>query len=667
MALPEEGALNVVTSRLRVAVPLVFGLVLIILMMGVLQIIVTTHSPLLAATSSATFDVVISEIAWAGTTDAWQDEWIELHNNTPSDIDLDGWWLVTDDGSPDIHLAGMLPANGYVLLERTDDASASPLADQIYSGNLSNSGEVVTLTNAVSNVVDVVGLPGEPWFAGDNATKQTMERAAFTASGTLSTSWTTGVVNGTPTNSILDKDSDTYGFSPNIDWSAGAGTGYESRDEDCDDSDTGVHPGATEALDYTDNDCDGAIDDGLDLGAFGHAVYFNSDTIIPARGNSLNAVPMETSLVDFINASTDSIDVAIYGLDRTRIRDALIAAHNRGVTVRVVGDDEAASGPYAQTFNALTAAGIPVVTDPYISYLQHNKFAIFDGRTLWTGSTNWTDNGFTYNANNSIVVTSTHLALAYVAEFEEMFDDGRFAHQKSDNTTHVFSHTDTLVESYFSPSDDVEARVAEVIANAEESLHFAMFFWTSDLLGSLVHEKVVSDGLTVSGVWDAVGAGNPYSEDELLCSANVPLKIETFGGKVHDKFAVVDVFGDDPVVILGSYNWTQSGAFDNDENTLIIHDAELAEAYYQEYLRLYEAIPNTAICGSPSAESGLAACQDGADNDYDGKIDEEDEDCSESTLLTCIDGLDNDGDGFVDSEDVNCAGVQSVFLPLVRE
>lgn len=347
------------------------------------------------------------------------------------------------------------------------------------------------------------------------------------------------------------------------------------------------------------------------------------------------------------------------------MRDALVDAHTRGVTVRIVGDDEAAaSGAYSPTYNALIQAGIPVVTDPYVSYIQHNKFAVFDGRTVWTGSTNWTDNGFTYNANNAIVITSTHLAQAYTTEFEEMFAGGHFSHQKGDNTTHVFSYTGTLVESYFSPSDGVEARVAEVISDAEESLHFAMFYWTSDPLGRLVYAQVVTGGLEVSGVWDAVGAANAYSEDERLCAAGVPLKVETFGGKVHDKFAVVDVEGDDPVVILGSYNWTAAGAFDNDENTLIVHDAALAQAYYEEYQRMYEAIPDAAICGDHSAESGLPACRDGADNDYDGYVDGDDWDCDESTLAACTDGKDNDGDGNVDLDDLDCDRVRAVFLPL---
>ena len=314
----------------------------------------------------APLDVVVSEVAWMGTTTAWQDEWLELYNNTGADIDLTGWRLVTDDGEPDIPLEGIIPAGGYYLLERTDDSSViGHSADFIYTGNLSNSpGEVITLTDSLSNVVDVVGLPGQPWFAGDNTTKETMVRDPLTGTGTVSGNWTNGPVNGTPVNSIVDRDGDTYGFSPNIDWTAGTGVGYEERDKDCDDADLDTYPGAPEVLDYKDNDCDGQVDDGLDLGPLDWISFFNADIIVDAQDKTTDPVPMESAFLGYVDSAAMSIDVAAYGLDRSRVADALIAAHNRGVAVRVVGDGAEASGYYSPTYNALINAGIPVVTRP---------------------------------------------------------------------------------------------------------------------------------------------------------------------------------------------------------------------------------------------------------------------------------------------------------------
>ena len=70
--------------------------------------------------------------------------------------------------------------------------------------------------------------------------------------------------------------------------------------------------------------------------------------------------------------------------------------------MRVVGDDEAATGDYAAGYTELTDAGIAVITDTSASMIHHNKFLVFDDSVTWTGSTNLTDTGLTLNANNSI-------------------------------------------------------------------------------------------------------------------------------------------------------------------------------------------------------------------------------------------------------------------------
>jgi phosphatidylserine/phosphatidylglycerophosphate/cardiolipin synthase-like enzyme len=88
--------------------------------------------------------------------------------------------------------------------------------------------------------------------------------------------------------------------------------------------------------------------------------------------------PADALFTTLAAQATTSIDVMLYDFDRAGVRDALLAAHNRGVTVRVVGDNEAAENPDDKPFyESLTAAGIPVVLDDRSS-LQHNKVAVFD-------------------------------------------------------------------------------------------------------------------------------------------------------------------------------------------------------------------------------------------------------------------------------------------------
>jgi hypothetical protein len=136
-------------------------------------------------------DVAINEIAWMGTQVSYNDEWIELYNNTNSSLNIDGWVLKAADGTPKINLGGAVPINGFYLLERTDDNTVSSIpADQIYTGALGNSGERLELYDGFGNLIDSVNCSGG-WFSGDNSTKQTMERMNSKTSGNDASNWQT--------------------------------------------------------------------------------------------------------------------------------------------------------------------------------------------------------------------------------------------------------------------------------------------------------------------------------------------------------------------------------------------------------------------------------------------------------------------------------------------
>ncbi|MFH1841240.1 MAG: lamin tail domain-containing protein [Candidatus Nealsonbacteria bacterium] len=121
-------------------------------------------------------NIVINEIAWMGTESSYSDEWIELYNNTDSPVNLNKWKLKAADNSLEINLTGEIPANGFYLLERTEDNTLPNIpANQIYSGSLKNTGEVLSLYDDSGKLIDFLNC-SSGWLAGDNATKQTMER-----------------------------------------------------------------------------------------------------------------------------------------------------------------------------------------------------------------------------------------------------------------------------------------------------------------------------------------------------------------------------------------------------------------------------------------------------------------------------------------------------------
>ncbi len=129
------------------------------------------------AAPDRTLDVVINEVAWSGTACSAYDEWIEIYNSADVPIDLAGWTLQAADGSPSIDLEGTISAQGFFLLERTDDDTVLGIpADLIYSGALNNEGERLQLLDASAAVVDTANADDGPWPGGLSEPRYSMER-----------------------------------------------------------------------------------------------------------------------------------------------------------------------------------------------------------------------------------------------------------------------------------------------------------------------------------------------------------------------------------------------------------------------------------------------------------------------------------------------------------
>ena len=121
-------------------------------------------------------DVVINEVAWAGTAAGSSDEWIELRNQGEAAVDLTGWTIMLNESEiPLGEVAGAtsevrrttIEAGGYFLLERTDDTTVSDIeADVIYRGTLANDGALLELRDAAGAMIDRVDTLETGWPAG---------------------------------------------------------------------------------------------------------------------------------------------------------------------------------------------------------------------------------------------------------------------------------------------------------------------------------------------------------------------------------------------------------------------------------------------------------------------------------------------------------------------
>jgi len=317
-----------------------------------------------------------------------------------------------------------------------------------------------------------------------------------------------------------------------------------------------------------------------------------------ANSNTLVQTPADDLFTTLAQQAQTSIDVALYDFNRAGVRDALLAAKARGVSVRVVGDNEDAVDPsYAPFYQSLGTADIPLTLDSTTA-LMHNKFAVFDNSVTWSGSVNFSDNAFVRNGENVVVITSTVVANIYTTEFNEMFG-GKFHNAKTDNTAHSATVGESTVEIAFAPTDDVENRIVNALNSADTSIQVAMFTFTN---ASIAQELIAAKnrGVVVEVLLDGTADGSQFSQRDPLCAAGVTVRVETWDSKLHDKYAIVDAnSSSDPLIVTGSTNWTGNAVGANDENLLIVHNADLASGFANDFARLRAAIaPSGFACNA---------------------------------------------------------------------
>jgi phosphatidylserine/phosphatidylglycerophosphate/cardiolipin synthase-like enzyme len=310
----------------------------------------------------------------------------------------------------------------------------------------------------------------------------------------------------------------------------------------------------------------------------GLEVFF-TDPDAPSAGDYVGG-PDEV-LVAALDGARASIDVAIYNLNLWSVRDALLRAQRRGVVVRLVTESDNLENAEVQE---LIEAGIPVVSDRREG-LMHNKFVVIDRSQVWLGSMNFTVGGTYYDANNLLVIRSAAVAEDYSLEFEEMFTEDLFGPSVRAATPNPLVELDgTLVEVYFSPDDGVTARLEALIYEAQESIHFLAFSFTSNELGAAILDQAAA-GLLVSGVMDAEQVvSNQGTEYDPFLQAGLDVRLDGLDGLMHHKVLIIDR----SIVVTGSFNFTASAEERNDENLVILYSPELAAAFLDEFAMIYQ-------------------------------------------------------------------------------
>lgn len=137
----------------------------------------------------------------------------------------------------------------------------------------------------------------------------------------------------------------------------------------------------------------------------------------------------QTLVLDVIRTATHDIRMMGYDFTAPDIAHALVDARKRGVNVKVVLDARSNNGRASHAaMNALVNGRVELRTiDRY--KLQHDKVIITDGRTVETGSFNYTFSAERSNSENAVVIWNfPEVAASFLSHWQNRWDQGHTYH-----------------------------------------------------------------------------------------------------------------------------------------------------------------------------------------------------------------------------------------------
>jgi phosphatidylserine/phosphatidylglycerophosphate/cardiolipin synthase-like enzyme len=338
------------------------------------------------------------------------------------------------------------------------------------------------------------------------------------------------------------------------------------------------------------------------------------------------------ALISFFGEAQSSLHAAVYDIrvseeveerGRAELRKV---ANERDVDVRLVyeleeGREDPLPAPPRTDPAEVEAERFPSHGVSARDGLMHHKYVVRDGRTVWTGSLNWTEDSWRRQENVVVVIESEPLAHAFTLNFDELWNattvetTGRVEPRRVD----VGGAT---VRPWFCPGygDALAHRIAKHIGKARRRVRIASPVITSGpILGTLV-EVVKEQRCDLAGVVDDTQVDQVFRQWQTngVSEWKIPLLHSVitgapFSGKestpwsptsVHDFMHAKVVVADD-TTFIGSFNLSRAGER-NAENVVEIRDSGIADQVAAFVDEVRERYPRATPPGELRYLSGAA-------------------------------------------------------------
>jgi phosphatidylserine/phosphatidylglycerophosphate/cardiolipin synthase-like enzyme len=336
-------------------------------------------------------------------------------------------------------------------------------------------------------------------------------------------------------------------------------------------------------------------------------VVFKGLSIKGVQFSRTDRIP--ASLAAAIDKTERTLLLSIYDLRLTEVADAILRAKARGVDVRLVYDEShtkpaapnAGSGPSPE-YQRLLDGGVPtrILKGGGSFGIMHNKFAVFDGELIATGSFNWTDAADQKNFENSIFRSDAALASGFTQYWNWMWAlahapaaasaasgpaGAGFGSPPADPLQPVAFAGGKYPRYVFSPQGGVEDLLVDALGRATRTIDVAIFsLYSQRVADALIAAK--ARGVVVRVVSDI--SQSRRSQPVLsLSNSGVGLRLSAGRGGtgvLHHKFVIID----GALLMTGSYNFSQNAELYNFENDLFTVAPGEVAAYGGEFAAVWD-------------------------------------------------------------------------------
>lgn len=333
------------------------------------------------------------------------------------------------------------------------------------------------------------------------------------------------------------------------------------------------------------------------------------------------------NLFDYADSNqTVELYAALFELEDAEIIQRFCALGERAHIVLSNGSAKA-SEPDANAIGRKLAhhAGCEVVdrmtsVPGNVGDLGHNKFIIIvENKTpvrVWTGSTNRTSTGLFTQINNALLVENGELALHYLEQWKRLVaakSEAPSTLKKTNAAPGLGANIPAVIRPWFTPTvKQADLRKLQaVVEQAKDGILFLSFMpGPKGPILDILEERAA--GIYVRGVVNQfVGGVNGKLVAELVDGNEAdPMNLDainpsgikqqfafwahefTKGGKIsvliHSKVMCIDLFGDNPVVVTGSHNFSSLASESNDENFLVVEgDKAMSVSYATHIISVY--------------------------------------------------------------------------------